>query len=180
MSSSKLFLVDFAHIFCNLEFLEKEIISSLQFIDKIIKMFGFEYHWCLSLPKLGGEAFKDRVARSFCSAFEKTGITFISIEQEDRLARPMAEAWLIDSFGREWKGPTIEVDLKTSQRLKVKSRNSAGTNHSPLIVVISLFRSLERFIALLIEHFKEQIGSQITLRLCSNKAPQNSEGPQAS
>lgn len=146
---------DFAHIFCALSDLEKELISSLQFIDKSIKMFGFEYYWQF----VGrGHHFAGSVRRweigtaSIKAAFQHCGFTYNCDSQEGELAGPIAEARLIDRFGREWKGPTVRIEIEAAERLKLKYQGADGKTHAPWMVARSLFGNLERFVALLIEH----------------------------
>jgi len=146
---------DFAHIFCAPSHLEKELISSLQFIDKSIKMFGFEYHWHF----VGrGEKFAGTVRRwetalaSMKAAFQQCGFTYGSDPQEDSFAGPIAEARLIDRFGREWKGPHVRVDIEAPERFGLKYQGGDHKLYKPWIIARSLFGSLERFVALLLEH----------------------------
>ncbi|HEV8051876.1 MAG TPA: threonine--tRNA ligase [Parachlamydiaceae bacterium] len=152
---STLVSADFAHIFCAPEHLEEEFISSLQFIDKFIKMFGFEYYWYF---KGRGEKFAGTVNRwekatlSLDSAFQKSGFTYVSDPQESAFAGPVAEARLIDSCGREWKGPTVGLDFNSPDRMALRYQGTDGKTHVPLMIVRSLFGSFERFVALLLEN----------------------------
>lgn len=151
---SRLVSADYAHIFCAPEQLERELISSLQFIDKIIKMFGFEYYWHL---KGKGQEFAatvnrwEKATKSLISAFEKTGFTCADL-QETSFAGPVAETYLIDKAGREWKGPHISLDLHAPDRFGLRYRGSDGKTHVPLMIARPLFGSLERFAALLLGH----------------------------
>lgn len=146
---------DFAHIFCAPEHLEGEFISSLQFIDKFIKMFGFEYYWYF---KGRGEKFAGTVNRwekatnSVSSAFEKCGFAYESDPQETAFAGPVVEARLIDSCGREWKGPRVGLDFNSPDRMGLRYQGADGKTHVPLMIVRSLFGSFERFVALLLEN----------------------------
>jgi threonyl-tRNA synthetase len=146
---------DEAHIFCAPEHLEAEFISSLQFIDKIIKMFGFEYYWYFKgrgHKYAGTENRWEKATNSLHSAFQKAGFTYASDPQEVSFAGPIAEARLIDNFGREWKGPTVSLDLNAPERFGLRYLGSDGKTHVPLMIVRSVFGSMERFIALLLEH----------------------------
>jgi threonyl-tRNA synthetase len=152
---SRIVGADFAHIFCAPQHLEEEFISSLQFIDKIIKMFGFEYYWNFigRGDKFAGTVNRwEKATTSLDSAFQKCGFTYVSDSSEYSFTGPIAEARLIDSFGREWKGPTVGLDLNAPERLGLRYQGTDNKTHVPLMVVRSIFGSLERFAALLLEH----------------------------
>lgn len=152
---SNLVEADFAHVFCNFEYLEAELISSLQFIDKIIKMFGFEYYWCFTEYRhknrvTGG--FKEKAQLAFLKAFDSSGLSYTTGEPEEFFEGPIACAKLIDSYGREWNGPKIGIDFRASEFLKGQGQAADRTTSAVLVIVQSLFGSLERFVALLVEH----------------------------
>lgn len=151
---SRLVSVDYAHIFCCPEHLEAELISSLQFIDKIIKMFGFESYWHLKGKRQDFASTVNRwekVTKSFISAFEKAGLNYRE-SLESSFSGPVAEARLIDSFGREWNGPNIGLNLNAPKRFGLCYQGPDEKFHVPLMMTRSLFGSLERFAALLLEH----------------------------
>ena len=70
--------------------------------------------------------------------------------------RPMAEARLIDSLGREWKGPYIGFDFNCPERLNLRYKEVNNEMHMPVMLVRSLFGAIERFVAVLIEHYAGQ------------------------
>lgn len=146
---------DSAHIFCIPEDLEREIISSLQFIDKFIKIFGFEYHWylCGHGQKISGTLNRwKKVQEIFVKAFQAVDMPFI--EGSDSLfVGPYAEALLIDSAGREWKGPRIGLDFNSPERFSLRYQGPNNDIRVPIMLVRTLFSSFERFTAVLVEHF---------------------------
>lgn len=152
--NARLVSADYTHIFCAPEHLEGELISSLQFIDKTIKMFGFEYRWHLTErgQRFAGTVNRwEKATKSLIEAFEQSGLTYTSI-QETTFAGPTAETCLIDRFGREWKGPNVSLDLYAPDRFGLRYVGPDGKSHVPIMIKRSLFGSLERFAALLLEH----------------------------
>jgi threonyl-tRNA synthetase len=152
---SRLVFGDNAHIFCAPEHIEEELISSLQFIDKTIKIFGLEYYWYFKGrgQKFSGKAnLWEKAIKSFNSAFQKCAFTYECDQQESEFAGPTAEARLIDRFGREWKGPTVGFDFNAPDRLSLRYEGSDEKKYAPLMIVRTLFGSVERFAALLLEH----------------------------
>lgn len=158
--NNRLVLSDFAHIFCSPVQVESELISSLQFIDKFIKMFGFDYHWNLGGrgPKFAGTLNQWKKAHdSYVKAFEKCGFTYNYREIESGFIGPFAEALLIDSIGREWKGPRICIDFNTPERFGLRYQGPDDEMHMPIMLVRSLYGSFERFTAVLVEHYAGQL-----------------------
>lgn len=152
---SRLVSADFAYIFCGLEHLQEEIISSLQFIDKIIKLFGFECHWHFDDCWQKNTSVNNRLEKAVhCihAALQKCGFAFERDQVNPALAGLTVEARLVDQFGREWAGPTVSVDLSTPQRFGLGYHEVDGKLRVPFMVVRSIFGSIERFVALLLEH----------------------------
>jgi threonyl-tRNA synthetase len=67
---------------------------------------------------------------------------------------PKIDLKLYDSLEREWQCSTIQFDFNLPERFNMKYVGSDGKNHSPFVVHRALFGSIERFFALLIEHYK--------------------------
>lgn len=67
---------------------------------------------------------------------------------------PKIDVKLLDSLGREWQCGTIQFDFNLPRRFNMKYIGSDGKPHTPFIVHRALFGSIERFVALLIEHYK--------------------------
>jgi threonyl-tRNA synthetase len=153
--NSRIVNADFAHIFCAPEHLTEEIISSLQFIDKIIKMFGFEYHWSIKGrgQKFAGTTHRwDKATASIESAFQQCGFDYQNHSDETAYAGPIAIAKLVDSSGREWDGPSVGLDFNLPAKFSLQFQAADGKNHVPLMIFRSVFGSLERFIALMLEN----------------------------
>ena len=151
---------DRAHIFCDFEHLEQELISSLQFIDKIIKLFDFKHYWSFVEyrdDRLTAKGYKSKVNSKveayFLEAFGKLNISYVASEAEGILCGPFAEVILMDNLGREWKGPKIEVNLTLPQHLKLSYRGVNNNPSQPLMLVRSVFGSIERFTALILEQY---------------------------
>jgi threonyl-tRNA synthetase len=153
--NSHLQSADSSHIFCAPCHLEKELISSLQFIDKTIKIFGFEYHWHFAgrgQRFAGSEHRWEKAVATLNAAFEKCGWTYTADPDEYSYQGPIVEARLTDRFGREWRGPWIRIDFYSPEKFGLAYQGADQKTHGPIMIVRSLFGSLERFVALLLEH----------------------------
>jgi threonyl-tRNA synthetase len=147
---------DAAHIFCSAEQVEKELISSLQFIDKITKILGFELYWCL-----GGRASKsagtlrqwEAMTLQMQRAFEACNFECFLDKEAPSFAGPVAQAYVVDALGREWKGPRLAIDFNYTERLGLRYQAATDSMEMPIMLIRTIFGSLERWIALLLEHF---------------------------
>lgn len=158
--NSKSTLHDAAHFFCTPEQVEKELISSLQFINRTINMFSLECHWHLKgrpIKSAGTPESWKKGIECFKQAFEKSGLTYTCEEYSGMYAGPSAQLHLVDAVEREWKGPELSIDFDIPERLQLCYRTVDGKMRVPILVKRSVFGSLERFIAILIEHYGEKL-----------------------
>lgn len=151
-----------AYSFCTPQQVIEELISSLQFINRTIRMFGFEYRWnltghssCVPAKKRG---LWSQGSQWLSKAFEAAGCAYTTQEEgvaylELSLAGPRMELYLTDALGREWRGPWIQINTDLPERLGLRYERSEGIKDVPIMVGHSIYGPLERFIALLVEHF---------------------------
>jgi threonyl-tRNA synthetase len=147
--------VDVAHVFCTPMQVVEELISSLQFIDKIIKILGFEYQWHLTLrgQKYAGTLINwDRGIEWIGKALEACQLSYATDKEDTSFIGPLVEARLRDALGREWKGPKVGLDFNCPERFGLRYQGPDDEMHVPVMLVRSLFGSLERFVAILVEH----------------------------
>ncbi len=84
-------------------------------------------------------------------ALEAVKIPVTAETSPTNLVGPRIEFRISDAMGREWKGPSIEVNLDLPQRMQLAFVNSDGINEQPIMIACSLFGSLDAFIGLLVE-----------------------------
>lgn len=147
--------MDLFHLFCTANQMKQELISSLQFIHKIIKIFKFEHQWILysRCPshcknreewKSGVEAFKDVLSELQIDYFlDKLGETQYG---------PRVEIKIADALGRFWSGPFTLIDVTHPSSLHLRYKRDENGEEQPIAIIRSLFGLIERFVALLIEH----------------------------
>ncbi len=143
-------LVDQTVIFCSREQLSREFISSLQFIEQIIRIFGFEAQWYFVASRQ--KTLKFRQERQMLNWMKQTiqGQSLFyplqeGILEDDNLEGPRLELKLADEMGREWVGPSLTI-----------ATHGVGTEKGNLetgetVLVRHILGPLERMIALLIE-----------------------------
>ena len=142
---------DMAHLFCSEEKVVEQLISSLRFIKKIIRMFDFEAkcYLCVSLHQKKAEKLDWEKAINWIAEGAKEVDCEYTTEATLDLKGPLLEFRLSDALGNEWCGPSIGIDIGLPRHLQLKYMGK--TEKQPVMVVQSLFGSFERFIALLLE-----------------------------
>lgn len=143
------------HIFCKKEQFEEELTSSLQFIYKIIMLFGFEHQWVLYPTSSSGckcrEDWKEGL-EALKSAMNILGIHYILDKQGENQYGPRVEIKLADALGRYWTGPFVALDVTHPHSLNLYYQSEKGEKQQLMMIERSLFGMVERFIAILIEH----------------------------
>jgi threonyl-tRNA synthetase len=156
MLRARAYLADRGHIFCMESQVQEELISSLQFIDKTIKMFGFEYHWYLSTrgSKFAGTlAMWEKGIDAMKKALEACHFDYTLDKESKPFDGPQIELRLVDALEREWKGPSLSFNFNLSERFGLLYQGADDQMHVPVMITRTVFGSLERFIAILIEHY---------------------------
>ncbi len=150
------FTQDDAHIFCTLEQMEEECITTLKLIFNIYEDFGFDkvkiYLSTRPEKRIGSDEIWDLCEKSLAHALEKHGYEYEINEGEGAFYGPKLEFILKDAIGREWQCGTIQVDMNLPQRFDISYIGEDGEKHQPVMLHSALFGSIERFLGILIEN----------------------------
>jgi threonyl-tRNA synthetase len=151
------FTQDDAHIFCTLEQMEAECISTLKLVLDIYKDFGFGdvkiYLSTRPEERIGSDEVWDTCENALATALNNNGYAFEYQEGEGAFYGPKLEFILTDAIGREWQCGTIQVDMNLPERFDISYIGEDGNKHRPVMLHRALFGSIERFMGILIEHF---------------------------
>jgi threonyl-tRNA synthetase len=150
---------DDAHIICTPEQVESEVAFALKFSLYILRAFGLSRFKPYISTKPPQKAIGTDAQWAMATAVLKKAVISAGLEYEideggGAFYGPKIDLKLYDSLGREWQCSTIQFDFNLPERFNMKYVGSDGKNHAPYIVHRALFGSLERFFALLIEHYK--------------------------
>ena len=148
---------DDAHTFCDESQIEQEIISSINLINRIYKVFGFnDYMVELSTrPKnfMGDKKTWDKAENALKSALKKTKTDYKLNEGDGAFYGPKIDFHIKDAIGRKWQCGTIQLDFQMPQRFSLTYEGEDGKKHIPIMIHRAILGSLERFIGILIEHY---------------------------
>ena len=154
------FTQDDAHIFCRPDQVKAEFIKVIDLVFHVFNSLGFEnYTAQVSLRDpankqkyIGEDALWDKAEREIQEAADERGLKTVAVRGEAAFYGPKLDFMVKDALGRSWQLGTIQVDYQLPQRFELEYVGSDNQKHTPVMIHRAPFGSLERFIAVLIEH----------------------------
>jgi len=151
------FTQDDAHIICEPSQLSQEIAKLVKYTMKMLKAFGFkEFNICLSTKPeecVGSEERWEKATKSLKYVLEKLNLEYETDPGGGAFYGPKIDFKIKDSIGREWQCTTIQFDFNLPERLEMFYIDSKGEKKEPYMIHRALLGSMERFIAVLLEHY---------------------------
>jgi threonyl-tRNA synthetase len=148
---------DDSHIFCTPQQLAPELADLLAFVLRILRAFGlteFEAELSTRPEKFVGEpADWDIATAALRDALEVAGLPYSVAEGEGAFYAPKIDVHVRDAIGRRWQVSTLQVDLQEPQRFEMEYVGADNARHRPYMIHRALFGSVERFFAILLEHY---------------------------
>jgi threonyl-tRNA synthetase len=150
------FTQDDAHIFTTPEQLEDAITETIQFVQHVYDVFGFDdYHMELSTrpeKSIGSDEMWDNATSALQNALEKLGINYKLNPGDGAFYGPKIDFHVKDCLRRSWQCGTIQVDFSMPERFDISYIGPDGRKCRPVMVHRAIVGSLERFIGVLLEH----------------------------
>jgi threonyl-tRNA synthetase len=150
------FTQDDAHLYLLPTQVKDEVIGVLELAEYLYGVFGFDYHVELSTKPekaLGSDADWERAIDNLRSALEEKGLPYQVNEGDGAFYGPKIDFHLKDALGRTWQCGTIQLDFQMPERFDLTYVGEDGGKHRPVMLHRTIFGSLERFIAILVEHY---------------------------
>jgi threonyl-tRNA synthetase len=156
MMRVRAFTQDDAHIFCTPEQITSETIAVCELILGIYRDFGFDdvliKYADRPEVRVGEDKVWDQAEAALIAGLESSGLDYTHNPGEGAFYGPKLEFVLMDAIGRDWQCGTHQVDLNMPERLGATYIGEDGQKHTPVMLHRAIFGSLERFIAILLEH----------------------------
>lgn len=150
------FTQDDAHVFCTPAQLVDEVCAIISLIHQMYAKFDLKYTAELSTrpaDRIGEDSIWDMAEEALIKALETSNLSYQLNEGDGAFYGPKIDFKLQDALGRSWQGATIQVDFNLPNRFDLKYTSSDGQLDKPVMLHRAIFGSLERFTALLIEHY---------------------------
>jgi threonyl-tRNA synthetase len=150
------FSQDDGHLFVTQDQIGPEIEALLKLIQRIYADFGLEYAAKLSTrPEkfMGAIETWDHAEAQLKAALEAAGMAYTINAGDGAFYGPKIDFDITDALGRKWQCGTIQLDYAQPQNFDLKYVGADNAEHRPVVIHRAIFGSMERFIAILIEHF---------------------------
>ncbi|MEP6736339.1 MAG: threonine--tRNA ligase [Chryseolinea sp.] len=154
------FTQDDAHIFCTQDQVKGEFVKVIDLVLHVFTSLGFnDFTAQVSLRDpnnktkyIGQDELWEKAERQIQEAADERGLKTIAVIDEAAFYGPKLDFMIKDALGRSWQLGTIQVDYQLPQRFELEYVGPDNQKHTPVMIHRAPFGSLERFIAVLIEH----------------------------
>lgn len=155
------FTQDDAHIFCMPEQVKSEFVKVIDLVLHVFRSLGFDQFTAqvsLRDPENKEKYIGDddqlweRAEREIQEAADEQGLQTVAVRGEAAFYGPKLDFMVKDALGRSWQLGTIQVDYQLPKRFELEYVGSDNQKHTPVMIHRAPFGSLERFVAVLIEH----------------------------
>ena len=150
------FAQDDAHIFCRPDQVQDEVSAFIDMVHETFEILGFgDVLVMLSLrpeKRVGTDEMWDRAEAALTSALEARGLEFEPVEGEGAFYGPKIDFFVHDALRRRWQLSTIQLDYSLPERFDLEYVTENDQRERPVLIHRALLGSLERFIAILLEH----------------------------
>lgn len=152
------FTQDDAHIYTTVEDMQNELASLLTFVLDLLRDYGLsDFYIELSTrnpeKSVGSEAEWQQATEALAVAAKAQNLPVVMDEGGAAFYGPKISVQAKDALGRNWQMSTIQVDFQLPQRFDLEYQAADGSRKRPVMIHRALFGSIERFFAVLLEHY---------------------------
>jgi threonyl-tRNA synthetase len=152
------FTQDDAHIYCTTEQMPDELDSLLTFVLDLLRDYGLsDFYLELSTrdpeKSIGTEETWAEATEALRQAALKQNLELVDDPGGAAFYGPKISVQAKDAIGRTWQLSTIQVDFNQPERFELEYTGADGARHRPVMIHRALFGSIERFFAVLLEHY---------------------------
>jgi threonyl-tRNA synthetase len=149
---------DDAHIFCTREQMDAELVRTLRFVLDLLRDYGLnDFYLELSTKPQGKAVGSDEEWEVATEALRTTalemGLEVVIDEGGGAFYGPKISVQARDAIGRTWQMSTVQLDFQLPHRFELEYVGADNARHRPIMIHRALFGSVERFMAILIEHY---------------------------
>jgi threonyl-tRNA synthetase len=148
---------DDSHIFCTPDQLVDEILKVFDLTFEILGTFGF-VEPVINLSTLPGQTIlepemAERATQALTTALDRSGLAWTEAEGEGTFYGPKVDFHFRDAIGRLWQLTTVQCDFALPERFGLEYVGEDNQRHRPVMIHRAILGTLERFSAVLIEHY---------------------------
>jgi threonyl-tRNA synthetase len=154
------FTQDDSHLFVTPEQLEEETAKVLDFVISMLRDFGLDdFELELSMRDdekekwIGSDEFWEYSTNALRHVAKASGLKYTEVPGEAAFYGPKIDLKTRDAIGRVWQLSTVQIDVNLPERFELEFTDRDGVKKRPIMIHRALFGSIERFFAILLEHY---------------------------
>jgi threonyl-tRNA synthetase len=149
---------DDAHIYCTVDQVKEELRSLLTFVLDLLRDYGLDdFYLELSTKNeekyVGSDEVWQAATETLAEVAQESGLELVPDPGGAAFYGPKISVQARDAIGRTWQMSTIQLDFNLPERFELEYQGADGERHRPVMIHRALFGSIERFIAVLTEHY---------------------------
>lgn len=158
LTRSRGFTQDDAHIYCTKEQMAEELDRTLTFVLNLLRDYGLtDFYLELSTKDpekfVGSDEVWEEATETLRLVAEKQGLPLVPDPGGAAFYGPKISVQCKDAIGRTWQMSTVQLDFNLPERFDLEYTGPDGTKQRPVMIHRALFGSIERFFAVLLEHY---------------------------
>lgn len=156
MMRVRAFTQDDSHVFMTLDQIESELANRIDLVDHFYQTFGFSYHVELSTRpenSMGSDEAWEMAESALQKVLDEKQVPYTVNPGDGAFYGPKIDFHLTDCLGRSWQCATIQLDFQMPEKFELYYIGEDGGRHTPVTVHSVAFGAIERFLAILIEHY---------------------------
>ncbi|MFI5982895.1 threonine--tRNA ligase [Streptomyces sp. NPDC051555] len=158
LTRSRGFTQDDAHIYCTKEQMAEELDRTLTFVLNLLRDYGLtDFYLELSTKDpekfVGSDEVWEEATETLRQVAEKQGLPLVPDPGGAAFYGPKISVQCRDAIGRTWQMSTVQLDFNLPERFNLEYTGPDGTKQQPVMIHRALFGSIERFFAVLLEHY---------------------------
>lgn len=158
MTRARGFTQDDAHIYCTREQMKDELRNLLTFVLDLLRDYGLDDFYLELSTKdpekyVGDDATWDEATRTLEEVATESGLELVPDPGGAAFYGPKISVQARDAIGRTWQMSTIQLDFNLPERFELEYAAADGSRQRPVMIHRALFGSIERFVAVLTEHY---------------------------
>ena len=149
------FTQDDAHILCQPDQLQDEIMAIVSFVQDLMRLFGFDYVIEISTrpeKSIGNDEAWHKSTQALHQALDTLGLDYSICAGDGAFYGPKIDVKLKDALDRLWQCSTIQCDFNLPERFDLTYIGQDGERHRPVMLHRTILGAIERFLGVFIEH----------------------------
>jgi threonyl-tRNA synthetase len=151
------FTIDDAHLFVRPDQLKEEILQVMEMIEEVVSTLGLETRYMLATrpeKSMGSDEIWNKSEEALRQVLEEQSLGYGVEDGDGAFYGPKIDVTFEDALGREWDGPTVQVDFNMPERFNLTYVDEDNEEQQPVMIHRALYGSYERLFMVLIEQYE--------------------------